>query len=135
MEINALPKYDMSENPTNCCPRFKPEGWDDQELHFKDKSFIKAKTRSVFHIPINMGSVYSKTLAAIEKAHAISEDDFIVLNINRNSYRKQWCTTITAFINFLINIQNIYFYNFKCIQVDKNIYIYYSIIPKLKNKK
>lgn len=20
MEINALPKYDMSDNPTNCCP-------------------------------------------------------------------------------------------------------------------
>ena len=32
MEINALPTYDMSENPTNCCPRFKPEGWDKESL-------------------------------------------------------------------------------------------------------
>lgn len=30
------------------------------------------------------------------------EDDFIVLNTNRNSYRKQWFITIQAFIQFLI---------------------------------
>ncbi len=29
--------------------------------------------------------------------------DFIVLNMNRNSYRKQWCITIKAFITFLVN--------------------------------
>ena len=29
------------------------------------------------------------------------EDDFIVLNMNRNSYRKQWCVTIKAFMKFL----------------------------------
>ena len=80
MEVNALPKYDMSDNPTNCCPRFKPEGWSDQELHFKDKLFLKVKTRSIFHIPINMGSVFPKTFSAIEKEKAKSEDDFIVLS-------------------------------------------------------
>jgi hypothetical protein len=80
MEINALPKYDMSDNPTNCCPRFNTEGWDEQELHFKDKLFVKAKTRSIFHIPINMGSVYPKTFAEIEKANAIDYNDLIVLS-------------------------------------------------------
>ena len=48
MDINALPKYDMSDNPTNCCPRFNTDGWDEQELHFKDKLFVKTKTRSIF---------------------------------------------------------------------------------------
>ena len=33
------------------------------------------------------------------------KDDFIVLNLNRNSYRKQWCTTIAAFIKFLIKTE------------------------------
>jgi len=80
MDINALPKYDMSDNPTNCCPRFKSEGWDEQELHFKDKLFIKAKTRSIFHIPLNMGSVFPKTFTAIEEANAASKDKFIVLS-------------------------------------------------------
>ena len=80
MEINALPKYDMSDNPTNCCPRFNSEGWDEQKLSFKDKLFVKAKTRSIFHIPINMSSVFPKTFSAIDKAHAKGEDEFIVLS-------------------------------------------------------
>lgn len=80
MKINALPKYDMSDNPTNCCPRFKSEGWDEQYLHFKDKPFVKAKTRSIFHIPINMGSVFPRILSSIKEAGAMSEDNFIVLS-------------------------------------------------------
>jgi len=80
MDTNALPKFDMSDNPTNCCPRFKPQGWDAQELHFKDKLFVKATTCSLFHIPLNMGSVFPKTLTAIENAGAMSEDELIVLS-------------------------------------------------------
>lgn len=80
MDINALPKYDMSDNPTNCCPRFNPEGWDEQYLHFKDKRFVKVKTRSIFHIPVNMGSVFPKTLKAIEAENEVSENNFIVLS-------------------------------------------------------
>ncbi len=87
MEINALPKYDMSDNPTNCCPRFHPEGWDNQELHFKEKLFVKADTISLFHMPINMGSVFSKTLGAIEKADATGDTDFIVLSHDPSA----WC--------------------------------------------
>ena len=80
MDTNALPHYDASDNPINCCPRFNPEGWDEQELHFKDKLFVKAKTKSLFHIPLNMGSVYPKTFDAIEQAHAANMDQFIVLS-------------------------------------------------------
>lgn len=80
MEINTLPKYDWSDNPTHCCPRFNPEGWNKRDLHFRDKLFVKAKTRSLFHIPLNMGSVFPRTLDAIEKAGARDDDDFIVLS-------------------------------------------------------
>ena len=30
-------------------------------------------------------------------------DDFVILNLNRNSYRKQWSVTIAAFIDFVIS--------------------------------
>lgn len=89
MEINALPKYDTSDNPTNCCPRFNPEGWDDQELHFKDKLFLKAKTKSIFHIPINMGSVFPETFSAIEKEHAMNDDEFIVLSYDPSPWTEE----------------------------------------------
>ena len=80
MDINALPIYDMSDNPTGCCPRFVPQGWDEQELHFDQKRFVKARTRSLFHIPLNMGGVFKKTFEAIEHADAQSDDDIVVLS-------------------------------------------------------
>lgn len=86
MEINTLPKYDMGDNPTHCCPRFNPAGWDETELHFKDKLFVKAKTRSIFHIPINMSSVFPKTISAIEKANAKNADDYIVLSYDPSAW-------------------------------------------------
>jgi hypothetical protein len=95
METNALPKYDMSDNPTNCCPRFNPLGWDEQDLHFKDKLFVKAKTRSILHIPINFGSVFKKTFSDIEEANAYSEDDLIILSYDPSAWRGEHYFSVT----------------------------------------
>jgi hypothetical protein len=67
---NQTPAFDASDNQTNCCPRFKPGPWQDQELEFDNKLFVKASTVSAFHMPLNMGSVFARTIAAIEAAHA-----------------------------------------------------------------
>jgi hypothetical protein len=95
MKMNTLPKYDASDNPTNCCPRFKPEGWDEQELHFKDKAFVKATTKSIFHIPLNMGSVFSKTFKAIEKSNAQNMDQFIVLSHDPSAWHSEHYFSVT----------------------------------------
>lgn len=85
MKTNALPAYDASDNPTGCCPRFHPEGWDGLELHFEDKLFVKATTKSEQYAPVDMGSVFQKTFAAIEKAGAGDKDDFVVLSRDRSA--------------------------------------------------
>ena len=95
METNVLPKYDMSDNPTNCCPKFKPEGWDGQELNFKDKLFLKAKTKSIFHIPINMGKVYPKTFEDIKESNAHSDDNFIVLSHDPSAWTGEHYFSVT----------------------------------------
>ena len=82
MVVNTIPKFDMSDNPTNCCPRFTTDGWNGQHLHFKDKTFVKAVTRSVFYIPVNMGSVSPETLAAINNEDAQSDEEYIVLSLD-----------------------------------------------------
>jgi hypothetical protein len=87
MEINRTPRYDMSDNETGCCPRFNTEGWDDQVLHFRDKLFVKAKTLSLFHIPLNIGSVFPRTLKAIEDAQAVRMDEFIALSHDPSPFR------------------------------------------------
>ncbi len=75
MKTNALPHYDDSINTTGCCPKFNPDGWDGQELHFKDKRFVRATTRSVMHIPLNMSSVFGRVQGEIEAAKAYDADD------------------------------------------------------------
>lgn len=79
MQLNQVPPYDPDDNPTGCCPRFHPEPWDNQELHFDRKPFVRASTISLFHMPLNMSSVFSKTWSAIERAHAVT-GSFLVLS-------------------------------------------------------
>lgn len=86
MNINALPLFDPSDNSTGCCPRFKPEGWDGQDLHFEDKLFVRAETRSLLHIPVNMGSVFSRTLGEIDAAKAFDPTQTIVLSRDLSSW-------------------------------------------------
>ncbi len=70
LQVNELPRMDRTDNLTGCCPRFQPADWDGEELRFEHKPFVRASTRSLFHIPLNMGAVFKRTWRAIEQAHA-----------------------------------------------------------------
>jgi hypothetical protein len=59
---------------TGCCPRFNPEAWDEKEITWTDKLFVKDKVRSVFHIPLNFGQVMIKNMEKIQKAGASSKE-------------------------------------------------------------
>lgn len=95
METNTLPRYGTDENPTACCPKFNPQDWDEQILHFRDKLFYRADTRSVFHIPLNMGKVMDKSLEEIHAAHADSSDDFVVLSHDTSPWHAEHLFSIT----------------------------------------
>ena len=85
METNTLPHYDDSINTTGCCPRFNPAGWDRQKLHFENKAFVRATTRGLLHIPINMGRIFSRVQGHIEEADAFSADNTVVLSRDLSS--------------------------------------------------
>jgi len=95
MEVNALPSYDMADNPMDCCPRFDPKPWDGKDLHFNAKPFVKAKTRSFLHIPLNMGSVFKRTFDAIEQADAHSDYDFVVLSRDPSAWSGEHYFSVT----------------------------------------
>ena len=105
MELNQLPTYDASDNPTGCCPRFKSEGWDKQELHFKDKLFVRATTRSFFHIPTNMGRVFSKTFDKIEKADAIDIEQSAILSYDLSPWKSEHYFAVTKEVPGLENVR------------------------------
>lgn len=69
-------------NPVECCPRFNPEPWDDKTLTWEKKRFVKDRVRSILHIPLNFGAVMTRNVAAIEAAHAKSENMVVLSDEN-----------------------------------------------------
>jgi hypothetical protein len=59
---------------TGCCPRFNPEPWQEKEVTFNDKLFLKDSVRSIFHIPINFGSVMVRSMDRINRVNALSPE-------------------------------------------------------------
>ena len=56
--------------PTGCCEPFNPEPWQEKEITWKDKIFVKDHITSFLHIPMNMGKKIIKNMALIEKTNA-----------------------------------------------------------------
>jgi hypothetical protein len=79
MEVNKTPLLDKNKAETGCCPRFEAKKWDQQVFVFKDKPFVRAKTKSFMHIPLNFGGMMKKTWKMIEDAGA-DTDEFLMLS-------------------------------------------------------
>ena len=57
---------------TGCCEPFNPTPWQDKEIIWQDKLFVKDRVTSFLHIPLNFGKKVVKNMALIEKASARS---------------------------------------------------------------
>lgn len=57
---------------TGCCEPFDPAPWQDKEIIWKDKIFVKDHVTSFLHIPLNFGQKVIKNMELIEKAGAKS---------------------------------------------------------------
>jgi hypothetical protein len=68
----AESNYDNAE--TGCCARLKRDEWDEREITWVEKPFLKDHLRAFLHIPLNFGSVISRDHAAIEGAAAYPAD-------------------------------------------------------------
>ena len=66
-----------------------PEGWDGQELHFEDKPFVRATTRSVMHVPLDMGKVFQRVQTHLENAGAFDPEDVIVLSRDLSAWQAE----------------------------------------------
>ena len=68
--------YENSE--TGCCPKFNPEPWDEKEVTFKDRLFVKDHVRSFFHIPLNFGKVMVRNMEKIQQAGALAPEPLML---------------------------------------------------------
>jgi hypothetical protein len=71
-----------TSNPSKavCCPKFDPAVWQEKEITWSDKKFIRGTVRSIFHMPINMGSVITGLCSKVEHAGASLEQDTLMLS-------------------------------------------------------
>ena len=95
MLTNQTPYFDQSENPTQCCPRFNPLGWDGQEMHLRDKRFLRARTISVAHVPLNMGKVFARVQAAITAAAASDPTHWLVMSREVSAFSAEHLFAVT----------------------------------------
>lgn len=95
MQTNTLPRYDDSVNTTGCCPKFNPEGWDERRLHFDNKLFLRATTKSALHIPINMGSVFNRVQSRMEEVGAYDPKDTLVLSRDLSPWTAEHLFAVT----------------------------------------
>jgi len=61
----------LHDSETGCCPRFDPGPWDEKEVKFDDKLFVKDRVRSFFHIPLNFGKVMVRNMEKISASDAL----------------------------------------------------------------
>jgi len=65
---------------TGCCPRFNPDPWNEQEVHWENKLFLKDRVRCLFHIPINFGQVMRRVSGQIAQANAFTPEPPVMLS-------------------------------------------------------
>jgi hypothetical protein len=68
--------YEQAE--TGCCPRFNPVPWDDKEVVFQDRLFLKDHMRTFLHIPLGFGKVMVKNMAKIKEADALAPEPLML---------------------------------------------------------
>ena len=72
----------METSQPTCCPKFDPEPWDEKEIIWDNKLFVKDRVMSVFHIPLNFGQVITRSMEKIEKSGAQNTDNLMISDEN-----------------------------------------------------
>ena len=66
------------QGETGCCKRFDPTPWQEKEITWRDKLFLKDHVRSFLHIPININQVMTRDLKLIEDAEAFGSEQLML---------------------------------------------------------
>jgi hypothetical protein len=92
----TLPKMDLENSPTGCCPVFEPELWDGKTFDFGGLRFLEAETRSFFYMPMNMDKVMSRAQKAINEAGAGDPDRYLMLSEDPSPWKSIHLMLVTA---------------------------------------
>lgn len=64
-----------------CCAKFDPTPWDNQEIVWDNKLFVKIKSNSFLYIPLNMGAMMKRICDKLDKEGAnLDAKDWIMMS-------------------------------------------------------
>lgn len=67
---------------TGCCPRFDPQPWDEKEITWENRLFLKDRVRSFLHVPLNFGRVMVRNMERIQAADAVATEPLLLSEEN-----------------------------------------------------
>jgi hypothetical protein len=147
----------MSEEKI-CCPKFDPTPWENKEIVWTDKMFVKGKTISFLYMPLNMGAMMKKTWNKVEAAGGAPETkDWIMLSKDISPWK---CEHFLATSKEIAGLENVkisgtffskvfegpykeaknWYQDMQALAKEKgveakdNIYFYYTTCPKCAKK-
>ena len=91
-----------------CCPRFNPEPWQEKELVWKDKLFVKGTVPQFMHIPLpgSFGKAVTRMWKKIENADARPDtEDFIMLSAESSPWKGEIYITATKEVPDVENVK------------------------------
>jgi hydrolase family protein len=71
---------------TGCCPPFDPASWQDKEVTWLDKPFVRDHVACLFHVPLNMGRKVLKDMARIQAVGAGTAQQPLMLSDARSPW-------------------------------------------------
>ena len=82
LESEVVVMDKLYDSETGCCPRFNPQPWDEKEVVFKDRLFMKDRVTSFFHIPLNFGKVMVRNMEKIMQSDALAPEPLMLVDEN-----------------------------------------------------
>jgi len=93
------------DNETGCCPKPNVKDWDDSQVTWKNKKFIKDNTFNFMHIPLNMGSVMKRMWAKVSESKAAPKtEEFILLSCDLSPWKGEHYMSTTKEVSNADNV-------------------------------
>jgi hypothetical protein len=116
-----------SKESTQCCPQFDPSLWDEKEVTWKDKLFIKETMGQFMHMPLPgaFGKAVTRMWKKIEDAGAKPDDkDFLMLSAESSPWKGELYINVTREVP---NAENV---KFSGTYLTKVFDGHYNAVPK-----
>lgn len=89
-----------------CCPQFDPTPWENKEIVWNDKMFVKGETVSFFYMPLNMNSMMKRIWGAVEKSEAAGEmKDWVMLSKDLSPWKCEHYLAVKKEVPGLENVK------------------------------